>query len=97
MKLWKLPLKILALPLMLVLFLVSLLGKLATNLSAYVVGLFMFLMLLLGVFCAWQQQWNNVIFLVVIEAVCAAVQFGAMFLAEIIGEWSASLYDFIHS
>lgn len=97
MKLWKLPLKILALPLMLVLFLVSLLGKMATNLSAYVVGLFMFFMLLLGVFCAWQQQWNNVIFLVVIEAVCATVQFGSMFLAEIIGEWSANLYDFIHS
>ena len=39
MRLLKLPLKLLALPLMLALYTLHIIGKLASNLSAYVVGL----------------------------------------------------------
>ena len=48
MKLLKLPLKLLALPLMLVLYVFYYIGKLLSNISAYVVGLFM-LVILVGV------------------------------------------------
>ena len=41
MRLLKLPLKLLALPLMLALYTLHIVGKLASNLSAYVIGLFM--------------------------------------------------------
>ena len=44
-RLLKLPLKLLALPLMLALYTLHIIGKLASNLSAYVVGLFMLVIL----------------------------------------------------
>ena len=48
MRLLKLPLKLLALPLMLALYTLHIIGKLASNLSAYVVGLFMLVVLALS-------------------------------------------------
>jgi hypothetical protein len=32
-----------------------------------------------------------------VEVICMAVQFGSMFLAELVGEWSGSLWVFIRS
>ena len=50
MRLLKLPLKLLALPLMLVLYTFHIVGRLASNLSAYVVGLFMLMILACGIY-----------------------------------------------
>ena len=97
MKLLKLPLKLLALPLMLALYTFHIIGKLASNLSAYVVGLFMLVILACGIYQVCVRDWLNVAILLGLEAVCVALQFSAMFLVELAGEWAGSLGAFLHS
>ena len=97
MRLLKLPLKLLALPLMLALYTLHIVGKLASNLSAYVIGLFMLVILVCGIYQVCVRAWLNVAVLLGVEAVCVAIQFSAMFLAELAGEWAGSLGAFIHS
>ena len=77
MRLLKLPLKLLALPLMLALDTLHIIGKLASNLTAYVVGLFMLVVLACGIY--------------------QVLQFSAMLLVELAGEWAGSLGAFLHS
>ena len=60
MRLLKLPLKLLALPLMLALYTLHIIGKLASNLSAYVVGLFMLVILACGIYQVCVRDWLNV-------------------------------------
>jgi hypothetical protein len=93
----KLPLKLLAIPVMILLAILSLFGKLLTNLSAHIVGLFMLVVLLIGIYCLWGHRWMDVMILGAVEVICMAVQFGSMFLAELAGEWSGSLRVFIRS
>lgn len=97
MRLLKLPLKLLALPLMLILYTLHTIGKLASNLSAYVVGLFMLVVLACGIYQVCVHDWMNVAILFGVEAVCVALQFSAMFLVELAGEWAGSLGAFLHS
>lgn len=97
MKLLLLPVKLIALPIMLMLFLLSLLGKLLTNVSAYIVGLFMLVVFLIGLYCLWEHRWTDLAIMAAIEAVTFALQFGAMLLAEFAGEWSQALREFIFS
>ena len=96
MRLLKLPLKLLALPLMLALYTLHIIGKLASNLSAYVVGLFMLVVLACVIYqVCW--DWLNAAILFGVEAVCVALQFSVMFLVELAGEWAGSLGAFLHS
>lgn len=97
MKLLKLPLKLLALPLMLVLYVFYYIGKLLSNISAYVVGLFMLVILVCGLYQMWLRAWLNVAILTGVEVACVALQFSVMFLAELAGEWAGSLGAFLHS
>lgn len=97
MRFLKLPLKLLALPLMLILYTLHIIGKLASNISAYVVGLLMLVVFLCGVVQVIQREWLNVAILFGVEAVCVALQFTAMFLAELAGEWAGGLGAFLHS
>lgn len=55
-----LPVKLLALPVMLVLLVLSLLGKAATTLSAYVIGLFLVVLIGIDLYCLWQHRWTDV-------------------------------------
>ena len=97
MRLLKFPLKLLALPLMLALYTLHIIGKLASNLSAYVVGLFMLVILACGIYQVCVREWLNVAILFGVEAVCVALQFSAMLLVELAGEWAGSLGAFLHS
>lgn len=97
MRLLKLPLKLLALPLMLVLYTLHIIGKLASNLSAYVVGLFMLVVLACGIYQVCVHDWMNVVILFGVEVVCVVLQFSALFLVELAGEWAGSIGDFLHS
>ncbi len=97
MKILKLPLKLLALPLLLVLYTLHIIGKLASNLSAYVVGLFMLVIFLCGVVQVIHHQWLNVAILFAVEVACVVLQFSAMFLVELVGEWAGGLGAFLHS
>ena len=97
MRLLKLSLKLLALPLMLTLYTLHIVGRLASNLSAYVLGLFMLVILACGIQQAYLREWLNVAILIGVEAVCVALQFSAMFLVELAGEWAGSIGAFLHS
>lgn len=97
MRLLKLPLKLLALPLMLVLYTLHVVGRLASNLSACVVGLFMLVILACGIYQVCVHDWLNVAILSGVEAVCVALQFSAMFLVELAGEWAGGLGAFLRS
>ena len=92
MWLLKLPFKILALPVILLLGVFWVLGKIMTNLSAFVVGIFM-----VGVFCAFQGQWGNVAFLVGVEVACLVLQYGAMMIVDISGTVNGTLVRFLRS
>ena len=82
---------------MLALYTLHIVGKLASNLSANVIGLFMLVILVCGIHQAYLREWLNVAVLFGVEAVCVALQFSAMFLVELADEWAGSLGVFLHS
>ena len=92
MRLLKLPLKLLALPLMLPLYTFHIVGRLA-----YVIGLFMLVILACGIYQVCVRNWLNVAILFGVEAVCVALQCFAMLLVELIGKWAGGLGAFLHS
>ena len=96
-KIFLFPVKLLILPVLLLLFLLSLLGKLATNLSAYLVGLLLLVLASIGVYCLWAHRWVDAAIVAAVIAGCLLLQFGAMFLAQIAGEWAGSLLAFLRS
>ena len=53
--------------------------------------------LLLGVFCAFQGQWGNVAFLIGVEVACLVLQYGAMMIVDISGSINGALVRFLHS
>ena len=59
--------------------------------------LFMLVILACGIYqvCVW--DWLNAAILFGVEAVCVAIQFSAMFLVELAGEWAGNLGAFLHS
>ena len=96
MKLVKLPFKILALPVMLVLGAVGLIAKLATNLSCYIVGPFM---LFLGGCCVYtivMQLWNQLAILAVLLLGCVVMLFGASWIIVILENMNDRLLSFIY-
>ena len=93
MWLLKLPFKIIALPVILLLGVFWVLG----NLSAFVVGIFMLFIFLVGIFCAFQGQWGNVAFLIGVEVACLVLQYGAMMIVDISGSINGALVRFLHS
>lgn len=78
MKLIKLPFKLLALPIILILMAAALLVKLVTNLSAYVMGPLMLFILGCGIYSAVQQMWTSVAILVILEILYVAAMFFAV-------------------
>jgi len=95
MKLVKLPFKILALPVMLVLGAVGLIAKLATNLSCYIVGPFM---LFLGGCCVYaivMQLWSQLAILAVLLLGCVVILFCASWIIVFLEHTTDRLLDFV--
>lgn len=95
MKLVKLPFKILALPVMLVLGALGLIAKLATNFSCYIVGPFM---LFLGGCCVYaivMQLWSQLAILAVLLLGCVVMLFGASWMIILIESTTGRLFDFV--
>ena len=96
MKLVKLPFKILALPVMLVLGSLGLIAKLVTNLSCYIVGPFM---LFLGGCCVYaivMQLWSQLAILAVLLLGCVVMLFGASWIIVFFESVTDRLSDFVH-
>lgn len=97
MKLVKLPFKILALPVMLVLGALGLIAKLATNLSCYIIGPFM---LFVGGCCVYaivMQLWNQLAILVVLLLGCMVLLFCASGMIVFLENVTDKMADFIYS
>jgi len=97
LKLLKLPLKLLALPLIVLCKLAAILVRTATNLSSYVVGPLMLVILGCGVYALLHQQWSNVFLLVLLEGLCAAVLFGAVVVETLLMDAGEVLATFLRS
>lgn len=96
-KLIKLPFKLLALPLILVLMTAVILVKLLTNLSAYLMGPLMLFILGCGIYSAVQQMWTSVVILAVSEVLCVAVMFFAFSVVSALEGIRDFLVSFVHS
>ena len=97
MKLVKLPFKILALPVMLVLGVLGLIAKLATNFSCYIVGPFM---VFLGGCCIYvivMQLWSQLAILVVLLLGCVVMLFGASWIIVFLEKVNGRLADVVYS
>lgn len=83
----KLPLKVLALPFILVLTLTELLFKVIGGLSCYILGPFMLFLFGCGIYHAVMQQWNQTLILGGLLLCCVVVFFAGtfviMFLADV--------------
>ena len=96
-KILLLPVKLMILPFMLLLSLLSLLGKMATNLSAYIAGLLLLVLAAIEIYCLLAHRWMDAAIIAAVFIGCLLLQFGAMFLAEIAGEWAGKLVVFLRS
>ena len=96
MKLVKLPFKILALPVMLVLGVLGLIAKLATNLSCYIVGPFM---LFLGGCCVYaivMQLLSQLAILAVLLLGCVVMLFGASWIIVFLESAASRISIFVY-
>lgn len=96
-KLIKLPFKLLALPLILILMTAVILVRIVTNLSAYLVGPLMLFLLGCGIYSAVQQRWPSVAILAVSEVVCVVAMFFALSVVSALEGIRDFLVDFVHS
>lgn len=77
----KLPFKLLSLPLMVAFAGLSLLAKLCSNLSGYVLSPLILFVFGCGVYTVISQQWNHVVILGIIELLCISALFGSVLIA----------------
>lgn len=96
MRLIKLPLKLLALPVILVLLFVSLLGNIAVELSSYIWGPLMLFVFGCGISSAVQKDWNDVLLLCGIEAAGLLLVFAAAWLIGTADVLRGRLTGFLH-
>ena len=93
----KMILKILALPVLLVLKVLTLVGNLLTNLSSLFIGMFLLLLAGLAIYCIIQNQWLNLAILAGMAAATFVVLFIAVAGIFKIETWGQRLSDFIRS
>lgn len=95
MKLVKLPLKILVLPVMLVFGALRLIAELTTNLSCYFIGPFM---LFLGGCCVYSivmQRWSQLAILAVLLLGCVVILFSSSWIIVFLESATGRLFDFV--
>lgn len=90
-------LKVFALPVLLILGLIRLFGVMAVNASGMVISLFMLLVFLYGIFCAFQKEWLCVGILVAVEGVCFIFEFGVIWLMTKVECANDKMVEFMHS
>ena len=93
----KLPFKLLFLPLMIVCAGLSLLAKLCSNLSGYILSPLILFVFGCGVYTVISQQWNQVVILGIIELLCISALFGSVLMETVFDWFYAILKGFIQS
>lgn len=97
MKVLRIFLKIMVLPLMLLIGIVHVLFNTLTNLSCYVIGPLMLFIFGCGIYTVVKQLWIQTFLLGLMEAACFLVLFGAGFVIVALESWNDHLAAFLHS
>ena len=91
------PFKLLFLPLMIVFAGLSLLAKLCSNLSGYILSPLILFVFGCGVYTVIAQQWNQVLLLGIIELLFISALFGSVLIETIFDWFYAVLKGFVQS
>ena len=93
----KMILKVFALPVLLIMKSVCILGNLLSNISSYVIGLLLLLLVGCGIYCVVQAMWTSLAILAVMGLAAFLALFGIVFLTVQAETASESLGHFIRS
>ena len=93
----KMILKVFALPVLLIMKSVCILGNLLSNISSYVIGLLLLILVGCGIYCVVQAMWTSLAILAVMGLAAFLVLFGIVFLTVQAETASESLGHFIRS
>ena len=93
----KLILKVFALPMLFVVKGVCVLGNLLSNISSYVIGLLLLILVGCGVYCVVQAMWTSLAILAVMGLAAFLALFGIVFLTVQAESASESLGQFLRS
>lgn len=93
----KMILKVLALPVLFVVKSVCILGNLLTNVSSYVIGLLLLILVGCGIYCVVQAMWTSLAILSVMGVAAFLALFGIVFLTVQAETASESLGQFLRS
>lgn len=93
----RLILKIFALPLLLVMKSVCVLGNLLSNISSYVIGLLLLILVGCGIYCVVQAMWTSLAILAVMGLAAFLALFTVVFLTVKAESASESLGQFLRS
>ena len=90
-------LKVFALPVLVIMKSVCVLGNLLSNISSYVVGLLLLILIGCGIYCVVQAMWTSLAILAVMGLAAFLALFGIVFLTVQAESASISLGQFIRS
>ena len=93
----KMILKVFALPVLVIMKSVCILGNLLSNISSYVIGLLLLILVGCGIYCVVQAMWTSLAILAVMGLAAFLVLFGIVFLTVQAETASESLGQFIRS
>lgn len=93
----KLILKVFALPVLFVVKSVCVLGNLLSNISSYVIGLLLLILVGCGIYCVVQAMWTSLAILAVMGLAAFLALFGIVFLTVQAESASESLGQFLRS
>ena len=93
----KMILKVLALPVLFVVKSVCILGNLLTNVSSYVIGLLLLILVGCGIYCVVQAMWTSLAILAAMGLAAFLALFGIVFLTVQAETASESLGQFLRS
>ena len=93
----KMILKVWALPVLFVVKSVCILGNMLTNVSSYVIGLLLLILVGCGIYCVVQAMWTSLAILAVMGLVAFLALFGIVFLTVQAETASESLGQFLRS
>ena len=93
----KMILKVLALPVLFVMKSVCILGNLLSNISSYVIGLLLLILVGCSIYCVVQAMWTSLAILAVMGLAAFLALFVIVFLTVQAETASESLGQFLHS
>lgn len=93
----KMILKVLALPVLFIMKSVCILGNLLSNISSYVIGLLLLILVGCGIYCVVQAMWTSLAILAVMGLAAFLALFGIVFLTVQAETASESLGQFLRS